>query len=138
MPAKLTPVLVVNDIAATVAFYQDALGFTAETVMPEENPSFASLKHGTCELMLQTVTAMREDIPAAAETPVGFSGVLYLEVDDLDATRARIPAPAIITGDREAPYGMTETILRDPNGYVVVVAQQTATRNPARETAAVG
>ncbi|MDQ6748375.1 MAG: VOC family protein [Candidatus Dormibacteraeota bacterium] len=140
---KLFPVIVVRDIPASLAFYRDSLGFTVDMLEPPEQPSFASLKSGDAEIMLQTVEAMQQDIPAAvvpsaANVPIGLSGVLYHEVDDLDAASARLPEDAVITRQRKAPYGMTETILRDPDGYVVVIAQPTAVREQARETAPVG
>ena len=143
MSTKLAPVIVVRDMQASLTFYRDQLGFTVEMMAPEEAPSFASLKSGGAEIMLQTVEAMAEDIPeavvsSAADGSIGFSGVLYHEVDDFDAVTARIPADAVITRQRKAPYGMTETIVRDPSGYIVVIAQPTVVGSQAKETAAVG
>ncbi|HEV1997380.1 MAG TPA: VOC family protein [Candidatus Dormibacteraeota bacterium] len=143
MSTKLTPVIVVSDIQASLRFYRDQLGFTVDMLEPKDAPSFASLKSGAAEIMLQTVEAMSEDIPdavvpSAARGSIGFSGVLYHEVEDFDAVTARIPADAVITRERKAPYGMTETIVRDPSGYVVVIAQPTVVGEKAKETAAVG
>ena len=143
MSTKLTPVIVVRDMQASLTFYRDQLGFTVEMLAPEEAPSFASLKSGDAEIMLQTVEAMAEDIPdavvpAAAKSSIRFSGALYHEVDDVEALATRIPAHSVITRERKAPYGMTETIVRDPSGYVVVIAQPTVVGSQAKETAAVG
>ena len=143
MSTKLTPVIVVQDMPASLAFYRDQLGFTVDMLEPKEAPSFASLKSGDAEIMLQTVEAMAEDIPdavvpSAARGSIGFSGALYHEVDDFDGVTGRIGTDAVITRERKAPYGMTETIVRDPSGYIVVIARPTVVGSQAQETAAVG
>jgi uncharacterized glyoxalase superfamily protein PhnB len=138
MATKLSPVLVVEDFQASLNFYREVLGFTAQSLMPEENPFFAILQSGGAEVMLEGREAMKDDFPAAAEKPLGFSGILYLEVEDIDAVRARLGNTEVVVKERIAPYGMNETMLRDPAGYLVVIAQPVANREAAMETAAAG
>jgi hypothetical protein len=48
---------------------------------------------------------------------------LYLEVDDIEATIARLDGVEIVVPKRETSYGATECWVREPGGSMVGFAQ---------------
>jgi lactoylglutathione lyase len=110
--------LFVQDVAASIAFYRDALGMQLHY---QEGPAFAILGLGDFELMLHTDRADEDPehlaLLHAAERGVGLS--LMLQVDDVDATHARLKAEGLPVGDVPStqPWGRREIRLSDPDGY---------------------
>lgn len=114
--ARVTPMLHVPDVRATVAWYV-ALGFTlVETAEDDGEPTWAMLAYGDARLMLNAGGAAREVPRRDAD--------LYLDVDDLDALFASLPPEVVV---REPPhdtfYGMRELIVRDDNGFWLTFGQ---------------
>jgi catechol 2,3-dioxygenase-like lactoylglutathione lyase family enzyme len=99
-------VLAVGDIAATVAFYTERLGFTLAFTSGEP-PTFAAVNLGKVQMFLQKGTP----------DPKGCS--VYFLVGDADALyefhRANGVDVAQEIGDRE--YGIRDYAVRDMNGY---------------------
>jgi uncharacterized glyoxalase superfamily protein PhnB len=117
--------LVVDDFDKALGFYRDVVGLEAGDVMEEDGKGvFVILKAGASELMLQARPLMDLDVPAASAKPTGFSGLLYFEVDDVEAMKEKLAGKADVVNDiRVQPYGMTEYIVKDPHGYVITFAQ---------------
>jgi Glyoxalase/Bleomycin resistance protein/Dioxygenase superfamily len=129
---KITPVLVVDRIEPSLALWR-ALGFEVTAEVPEEDHlGFVILARDGVELMYQTATSVREDVPAAAAARCQQS--IFIEVDALDAvqraTREALEAPAVLVPERRTFYGSTETIVREPGGHVVTFAQFAASHAP--------
>ena len=99
-------VLAVGDIAATVAFYTERLGFTLAFTWGEP-PTFAGVNLGKVQMFLQKGTP----------DPQGCS--VYFLVGDADTLyefhRANGIDVAQEIGDRE--YGIRDYAVRDMNGY---------------------
>ena len=114
---KLTPVLVVDDLAPCVAFWTERLGFQKQV----EVPGFAILVRDAVEIMLETRATLREDIPLLAD--VGGTASLYVEVTDLDALDASLKDVPRVFPRRQTPYGMDEIAVRDPAGHLVLLAK---------------
>jgi hypothetical protein len=122
---KLTPVLPVPAIEPLLPLWE-SLGFRRTAEVPHGDAlGFVILQREGAELMLQTFASMREDEPRAlAGTPVPGAGVLFVQVDDLAAARAALPADVeVFVPERKTPYGATETFLRDRAGNVIILAQ---------------
>jgi uncharacterized glyoxalase superfamily protein PhnB len=119
--------LVVDDFDKALSFYRDVVGLQAGDVMEEDGKgAFVILKAGASELMLQARSLMDLDVPAASAKPTGFSGLLYFEVDDVEAMKQKLTGKADVVNDiRVQPYGMTEYIIKDPHGYILTFAQYT-------------
>jgi lactoylglutathione lyase len=118
-----TPNLLVSDMAASLAFYRDVLGFHLDQTVPGEPPFvFAWLKRGGVELFLNDAK------PVVAEFPTlraGGTSTLYVVVNDIHALHAHLTGKAQIVMDlTDQFYGMRECAILDPDGYLVTFAQR--------------
>lgn len=114
----LIPFIHVTDIERSIAYYE-LLGFTVtDTHGPPDRLGWAALAHEQAKLMLE-----RGDQPV---DPAGQGVLFYLYTRDLHALQAHLrahgqPAGAIRDG---TPGPRQEMRLRDPDGYVLMVAQR--------------
>jgi uncharacterized glyoxalase superfamily protein PhnB len=145
---RAAPVLLVDDVAKTSAFYRNVLGFAfvvgvteagRETVVawPPPGPlAFAMVESGQARIMFETRAAMAADLPRFAETRRGGSIILYLECDDLDALYERLSEHApFLKAPHTTFYGTRECSIEDPNGYVLTFAKRLDNTPPTPETA---
>jgi catechol 2,3-dioxygenase-like lactoylglutathione lyase family enzyme len=119
-------VLTVDDIAATTRFYEQALGFEAETFRGPDGQPRHALKFGRQKINLQdrnTVT------PTKAQRPTFGSGdfclIAAVPLDDVLA-HLRSLGVAIEAGPvpRQGAVGKLRSIyFRDPEGNLVEVAE---------------
>ncbi|HKB78988.1 MAG TPA: VOC family protein [Thermoanaerobaculia bacterium] len=123
MIKKLTPVLAVEAIEPLLPLWE-ALGFARTVEVPHgERIGFVILQRDSAEVMLQTHASIRADEPRVEESGLGRSA-LFVEVEDLDALSARVPAGTeVLVERRKTFYGSTEMILRDAAGNVITLAQ---------------
>jgi len=106
----VTPILRVNDVAASVAYYVQKLGFKVNWGYPEEGKSFfASVERGRCCLFLcagdqghpgswvwidgKDVEALHREFVATGATirnpPTNYEWALEMQVEDLDGNILR-------------------------------------------------
>lgn len=121
MLKKLTPNLMVEDVARTLAFYRETLGFEVLTTLPEQEPfAFAMVKRDGVELMFQSRLSLSENVPALSGAPIGASQTFYMEVtgikDLYESLRDRVE---IVVDFHETFYGTQEFYFRDINGYIL-------------------
>jgi catechol 2,3-dioxygenase-like lactoylglutathione lyase family enzyme len=131
---KITPVLYLDRIEDSLAFWTDRLGFEIGATVPDgEALGFAILNHGDAEVMLQTWRSAEADAPALLQDSVrsATGSALFVEVDSLDPFRERIPAQERLLAERVTFYGMREIGVRAPSGHVIVLAA----REPAEQGA---
>jgi catechol 2,3-dioxygenase-like lactoylglutathione lyase family enzyme len=84
----VVPELDVADLARSLSFYVDALGFSARFERPEER--FADLTRGSVHLMLEQADGPgRRFRMAPLEYPVGRGMNLRIEVPDVDHLHAQ-------------------------------------------------
>jgi uncharacterized glyoxalase superfamily protein PhnB len=124
---KLTPNLVVNDVAAAVEFYRSVLGFQKGMSVPDNPPYvFASVTNGTVEIFFNDRRAVIEDYPALAIPPLGGTLTLFIEVDGIEEILAAVrKAKATITMPLKTQfYGMREFAFEDPEGWVLTIAER--------------
>jgi hypothetical protein len=122
---KITPVLVVSAIEPVLPLWE-ALGFTRVAEVPHGSAlGFVILAAEGAEVMYQTVDSIRADEPRALEgAPAAGPVSLFMEVDDLDATIAKLPqGTTVVVERRTTPYGSTETFIRDAAGNLIIFAQ---------------
>lgn len=125
---KLTPVIFVEAIEPCLDFWQ-RLGFTIAIEVPHGDAlGFVALARGPAEVMYQTRGSLEDDLPMLAGGAFERSGgTLYVQVDDLDATKRRLVDADTVFDERTTFYGAREIGVRAPCGTVVVFAEMTAT-----------
>lgn len=126
--SKHTPNLVVADVARSLAFYRDLLGFKIIATVPDAAPYvFAMLQRDGVELFLNDIEAARKD-PAYSQMAqvVGKSGIsLYFDVTGVKALFEALQGKATIVAPLERKfYGVTEFNVTDPDGYLVTFAER--------------
>jgi catechol 2,3-dioxygenase-like lactoylglutathione lyase family enzyme len=115
---RIVPRLPVTDLARSVAFYRDVLGFRTDVLWPDDAPWFAILERDGVGVGLFVPTA---------ENPVtaGYAE-LYIDVTDARLLHQRVKdRVAIEWGPEVYTYGRREFALRDPDGYLVIFSKET-------------
>lgn len=116
-----SPLVAVSDLAASLAFYIDALGFTHE--VGNAHYGYALVRRGP--IMIGLINAADE--AALKATANNVSAQLWVE--DLDALWADIaPNVTDLPEDRvrapfTQPYGTREFHLKDPDGFLMLFTQ---------------
>lgn len=131
------PLLEVFDMATSLRFYCDVLGFQVRSSSGRlPDCGWVWLDSGTAQLMLN---AMYEDdkrppVPDLKRKAAHHDTCLYFGCDDLDGAYEHLRKHGVAERPPEvAPYGMRQLYLRDPDGYNLCF-QRTAT--PAEYDAA--
>ncbi|AOI79634.1 bleomycin resistance protein [Burkholderia sp. NRF60-BP8] len=123
--AALVPELICSDLAASVRFYRDVLGFGIRFERPEDG--FAYLELGGAQLMLEQQRP-ESWLTGPMEPPFGRGINLQIEVDSIGPIHDRIAAAgvALFVGPRTSWYrqddiehGQIEMLVQDPDGYLL-------------------
>ncbi len=124
---KLTPNLVVRDVAASLDFYRRVLGLQTTITVPDQPPYvFGAVAQDNVEVFFNQQQAVAADYPDLANRPIGGSLTLFLEVDDLQAVLQNVEAAGakITMSVKDQFYGMREFSFEDVDGYVITLAQR--------------
>ncbi|HMA99199.1 MAG TPA: VOC family protein [Wenzhouxiangella sp.] len=107
---SVQPVLMVRDVARSLAFYR-RLGFEKTCSDRRQNARYAAIRHGNCELHLQ-----RHD-PLEWTYPVDRPTTRFV-VDDVDGLHSHFLKARIqyLTKPAETLWGTYEFHLQDPDG----------------------
>jgi hypothetical protein len=120
---KATPILVIAAIEPCLPFWE-RLGFAVvDRVAEGDRLGFAILVRDDVTLMLQTVASLANDLKGV---PVQAGGITYINVADLTAVAALVPAEAIVVPRRTTFYGAEEIFVREPGGNLVAFAKHPA------------
>ena len=120
------PLLSVRDVAASIAFYTDLLGFTPEgTLLPgtDGKPVFAGVKHGQSVVWLDHIEY--DELPPNTRLGVGE---LYIALDDhadIDGLYERVKAAGvpILSELQDQFWGDRRFVAQDPDGYRLSVSK---------------
>ena len=119
---KITPILYVDAIEPSLAFWQHKLGFGKTVAVPEgDRLGFVILEKGKAELMLQTRASLENDMPALLEF-ARPAACLFIEVDDFAHMLMRLDGVEVVVPVRTTFYGMQEIVVREPGGNLVCLA----------------
>lgn len=127
-----TPLFVVSDLARSMAFYWEKLGFGPPNAWGEP-PCFAMVRRSGYEIMLNLA-----EKPEAIR-PNGPGGIwdMYIRVDDVAAEIDALNAAGveIVRGPETMFYQMREIEVLDPDGYRICIAQDaTGTEHESKST----
>ncbi len=113
-----SPRLPVSEIARTIGFYVEVLGFEAAEPWPAEAPTFVLMERDAVVLQFYTP-------PADAPEPCGH-GTISIDVEDALAMFERVRDRVTIEWGPEVYfYGRREFSFRDPDGYALILSEET-------------
>ena len=127
---QLTPNMAVEDVAQSVKFYSDVLGFTLKMCVDENrNPGdtmekgkrylWANVMCGSVGMMFQQKQNFEADLGVQVEK-TGASVSFYIEVEDAVALYGTVKEKAVIHKALESTfYGTKEFYIKDPDGYIL-------------------
>jgi uncharacterized glyoxalase superfamily protein PhnB len=124
---KLTPNLVVNDVEASLNFYETVLGFERGMTVPEQAPFvFGSVTSGSVEIFFNDKKAVGEDYPPLAAGKIGGTLTLFLEVEGIEDVLSRVEKSKarVVMPLKTQFYGMREFAFEDPEGWIVTMAER--------------
>ncbi len=127
---SLIPNLGVENIAQTVAYYQNHFGFalqmavndkheTTDTLKAEDRYLWAMIQNGGVTLMLQQQKSLKEDVGDFFQT-LGASATFYINVENADTLYESIKDHVeVMKAPSTSWYGQREFYVKDLNGYVL-------------------
>lgn len=124
---KLTPNLIVRDVAASVAFYQAVLGLQPAIKVPEQPPYvFASVSNGSVEIFFNDQKTVAEDYPPLGSRPIGGALTQFIEVEGIQEVMAAVQKAGakIVMPIKDQFYGMREFAFEDPEGWIITIAER--------------
>ncbi|MBO9602806.1 MAG: VOC family protein [Novosphingobium sp.] len=108
--------LVVTDIKAVVAFYENVTGLTAEWL----GPLFAEIVTPGATLAIGDVETVGLFKEGSAEAAANRSAVLEFQVDDVEADFVRLKEELeVVMAPKLMPWGNKAAQFRDPEGTLV-------------------
>ncbi len=122
---NLVPMLPVTDIHKSIAFYEQALGFTVQDKYVDEHGHWrwCYMRSGDVELML---TLRGGEIDRAYQRQARGAIIFYFYPDDVAALHAALREKRHPVGDlRVTFYQMKEFELKDPDGHTLWFGQPT-------------
>ncbi len=127
MARRAGAILAVRDVAASVAFYRDVVGFEVEAEY--DDPPYATLALAGMRLSLAEQGHPSEDRPGVEMTapidPSQAAVVVVVEVDDARAEHTAMQAAGarLLAEPYEPPWGGCRFFCIDPDGFLVEIEQ---------------
>ena len=121
--AVVVPLLMVDDVAATVEYYEAKLGFARELVYPPAAPEFATVRFEGARLMFEAGAGFAAKYGMEAtvwpwgrgvDLNVAMDGAIDAYYGRVTAAGAEVARPIFTT-----EYGMRQFTVRDLNGYLL-------------------
>ncbi|GEO80114.1 VOC family protein [Pararhodospirillum oryzae] len=124
----VTANLMVDDVARTVSYYRDVLGFEPLVTVPETVPlQWALLKRDDVALMFQESHSLIAQYPVLKDRVPGGGLSLFITVRDVEGLFASVLGKAeILEEPHDTFYGMREFAMLDCNGLVLTFAERIA------------
>lgn len=126
MIQSITPNLMVQDVNRSVEFYRNNFGFELVTTVPDSGRfDWAMMKHGTVEIMFQTVESITKDLPELSRNTPGGALTFYTRVKDVKQLYDKVKTKVtIVHGLQNTFYGMEEFTIKDLDGYFLTFASK--------------
>ena len=114
---KVSPRLPVRNLARTIEFYTSVLDLETSGSWPADEPTFVILERD--DTILQFYVSEQSD-------SCGF-GTVSIDTDDARSVHAALAEKvALEWGPEVYWYGRREFSFRDPDGYAVIISEQTS------------
>lgn len=126
---NLRPMLDVDDMAATIRYWTDVLGFTVTAQFGEDGdqpPGWCNMTRDGVSVMFTWEPEHAHDDGVVHKSEASLAGSLYFNTDDVDGLLADLQAKdgvGDISGPVDQPHGMREIALTDPNGFHIYFGQ---------------
>ena len=125
VPAFGYTILYVEDVAATLDFYERAFGLARRFFHDDNGKTYGELETGATRLAFASLALATELLgdapvtPAPKGAPLGFE--IALTISDVAALHARAVAAGAtsVKPPVQKPWGQTVAYVRDANGYLV-------------------
>lgn len=135
---RITPDLMVLDVARTVKFYAEKLGFKIAMLVSENEKTietrlddskkyvYAMVSRNDVFVMFMRKDVYEEDVRALKGFPIGASATFYCDVDNVDELYdfCKGNGVELITDLSTTWYGMKEFYIKDCNGYILGFAEK--------------
>ncbi len=119
---SVAPVFAVADIAATIRWYEEQLGFIGDPFPPQGPYVFAIVYRDNIEIMLQRVEGYEK--PDLYNSRAGGVWDAYFRIEGVkDLFESVREEATIVKPLRKQPYGNWEFEVRDINGYLLVFSE---------------
>lgn len=119
---QISTVLMVDDIAASLAFYEKQLGFERTFQIAW----FASLRHPHAHAAIDLWQRSHPSVPAAAaHAPRGVLLALVVEDAEAELQRMRASGVPVLHELRDEPWGQRHFMVADPSGCAIDIVQRT-------------
>lgn len=133
---SLSPNIGVNDVAETVRFYTETLGFSLITSVPSPDGrlQWAMVANGGATIMFQEVDNLTEEYPQLTGRPILGVMTFYIKMKDMHTLYKKLQGTAYIAQElHHTFYGADEFAIFDNNGYILTITEDkiepTAIRN---------
>jgi catechol 2,3-dioxygenase-like lactoylglutathione lyase family enzyme len=112
----------VDDVAASIAFYTTHLGFT---LLSDQGPAFADVQLGDLRLLLAgPQSSAARPMPDGRKPVPGGWNRIHLIVDDIEAEVARLRAARVpFRNDIVRGPGGAQILVEDPSGNAIELFQ---------------
>lgn len=121
---SISPNLLADNVNASVDFYTKYLGFTLIASVPETGEfGWAMVQRDTVTIMFQSLKSIEEDVPGL-NLKKGASGTFFIKMKGVDEMYNSVKGKVEIPMDmRTTFYGTREFIVKDPDGYLMMFAE---------------
>jgi uncharacterized glyoxalase superfamily protein PhnB len=126
MLKKLTTNLIVDDVNATINWYQDVLScFEVVVTDPDKGKlDWALMSCEDVDIMFQSRDSIAKSFGEFLNKEDSGSIVIYIEMEYLKGFRKMIKNKVEVIKDiHTTPYGIQEFAIRDCNGFILVFAE---------------
>ncbi len=122
----LNPNLMVQDVQASVEYYQAYLGFhLVQKTTQEDAAQWAIVKSGEIVMMFHERASLTHEYPSLEETTIGASMTLYIQGEGIREFYEKVQQQPvqIIKPIQETDYNTIEFAIQDLNGYILDFAE---------------
>jgi catechol 2,3-dioxygenase-like lactoylglutathione lyase family enzyme len=118
--SSIAPFFIIRDVAPTLAFYRDRLGFEVAYLAPDEDPFFAIVRRGRVQIFVKAVAEDVPPLPNWRRHPWAAWDA-YVDAPDPDALAAEFASRGVTfrTPLTDTQDGLRGFEVEDPDGYVL-------------------